>query len=80
MIITVEISYYPLIEEFNEPIKEFINRLSQNNSIKVDFGKMSSVLMGEYSEVMKTLSEAMEVMMETQPSVFNIKISNSCPV
>ena len=80
MIVTVEISYYPLAENFNAPISEFIDRLTNNEKIKVEFGRMSSSITGEYQEVMKTLNKSMEIMMETNPSVFNIKISNSCPV
>jgi uncharacterized protein YqgV (UPF0045/DUF77 family) len=80
MIVTVEISYYPLTENFNTPISEFIDLLSKNDKIKVELGKMSSSITGEYQDVMKTLNESMEVMMETNPSVFNMKISNSCPV
>jgi uncharacterized protein YqgV (UPF0045/DUF77 family) len=80
MIVTVEISYYPLAENYNAPISEFIDRLTKNNKLKVEFGRMSSSITGEYEEIMKTLTESMGMMMETNPSVFNIKISNSCPV
>ncbi len=79
MIVTVEISYYPLAENFNAPISEFIDKLNENEKIKVEFGRMSSFLTGEYQEVMKTLTQSMGTMMENKASVFNIKISNSCP-
>lgn len=80
MIVTVEISYYPLSDNYNAPISDFIDKLIKNNKIKVDPGKMSSTITGEYSEVMNTLSSAMKDLMESNASVFNIKISNACPL
>jgi uncharacterized protein YqgV (UPF0045/DUF77 family) len=80
MFITLEISYYPLSEEFQKPINDFITKLSINKKIKIETGTMSTLISGNYSEVMGTLTEAMKSIMEKYPSVFNIKISNSCAV
>jgi len=80
MFITLEISYYPLSEEFQKPINDFITKLSINKEIKIETGTMSSLISGNYSEVMGTLTESMKSIMEKYPSVFNIKISNTCPL
>lgn len=80
MFITLEISYYPLSEEFQKPINDFITKLSINEEIKIETGTMSSLISGDYSEVMGTLTESMKSIMEKYPSVFNIKISNTCPI
>jgi len=77
MIITIEISYYPLSADFNNPISSFLEKLKSDN-IKVEVGLMSTVLVGEYDEVMKILTVAMKELMDKYPSVFNMKISNSC--
>jgi uncharacterized protein YqgV (UPF0045/DUF77 family) len=80
MFVTLEISYYPLSNEFENPINEFIDRISANNKIKIQSGTMSSLISGDYSEVTKTITETMGILMEKHPSVFNIKISNSCSI
>jgi len=79
MIISVEISYYPLTEDYNIPVRNFIHKLSGLGLI-VETGKMSSVISGEYENVMKSLTASMKDLMEQVPSVFSLKISNSCPV
>ncbi len=77
--VSVEISYYPLADDFNAPIREFLNKLS-NDKLIIESGKMSTIIIGEYSDVMDTLSSSMGNLMDKYPSVFNIKISNSCIV
>lgn len=79
MIITLEISYYPLNDDITEPINSFVEKLKCDD-IKVTTGIMSTVLAGEYETVMKTLNHAMKELMDSFPSVFNIKISNMCPI
>lgn len=80
MIITTEISYYPLDGDTNTQILRFIEVLEKYPKIKIETGKMSSLVIGEYDDVMKALTESMQVMMQETASAFNIKISNACPV
>jgi len=79
MIITVEISYYPLTEDYSKPVNCFLEKISKSN-ITVELGKMSTVLIGEYNTIMELLNNSIYALMENYPSVFNIKISNSCPI
>lgn len=79
MIISVEISYYPLSEAYSKAVDDFIGEVSKRN-VTVETGKMSSVISGEYKEVMAVLTETIGEFMQKYPSVFNIKISNYCPV
>ena len=80
MYITLEISYYPLLESFDNPVHEFIAGLKEHDEIQIETGNMSSQLSGEFDMVMKALNSNMKKLMENYPSVFNIKISNTCPV
>lgn len=80
MIVALEISLYPLSDNFEKPVDAFLILLAENKSISLDPGKMSSVITGELSEIMKTLSSAMEKVFEGNAAVFNLKISNCCPV
>jgi len=79
MNVSVDISYYPLKEDFIKPIDDFIKKLNQNQAISVETGKLSTVLMGEYTMVMKLLTESMGDLMTRYPSVFTVKITNYCP-
>lgn len=80
MNISVEISYYPLSGEYGESISEFIEKLQSRSDIGIEIGAMSSLVWGEFSDVMEAISELMEEVFEDESAVFNIKISNSCKV
>lgn len=77
MIISVEVSYYPLADKFNQPISEFIKLLNKEG-ITVTPGTMSTVITGDMDLVTQTLQLAMNTVMQSYPSVFNLKISNAC--
>ena len=77
MIITAEISYYPLMDNYASAVKEFVAEI-ENNGIDIEIGTMSTILTGEYDKVMKVLNEGMSFVLEKYSSVFAIKISNSC--
>lgn len=77
MIVSVEISYYPLVDDFREPVNLFVNQI-KDKQITIETGKMSSIITGEYSEVMNILTNTMGDLMNKYPSVFTMKISNSC--
>lgn len=57
MDITVDVSYYPLRENFKEPINKLIERL-QRGHVEVLPGRISTELFGSYEEVMKVLNDA----------------------
>jgi len=80
MEITVEISYYPLMEHYQTPVDNFIHELAENRNIKVESGIMSSLVTGLYEEVMSLLKQKLKPFMEKYPSVFTLKISNACKV
>jgi len=78
MEITVDISYYPLEEDFNKPVKEFLNAIALNTKVMIESGIMSTVISGDYDDVMSLLTETIKPFMEKYPSVFTLKISNAC--
>jgi len=78
MEITIEISYYPLLDKYNEPVKMFINELSHNKQVTIEPGIMSSVITGQYDDVMNLLQNKLKPFLKNFPSVFTLKISNSC--
>jgi len=80
MYITVEISYYPLVADYCQPVEELLEILKQQTGISVDTGVMSTQIGGEYEPVMRLLGISMKQLMEKYPSVFTLKIANACKV
>lgn len=74
MRITVDISMYPLTENYIEPIKGFINAINNNPNIEVITNKVSTQLRGEHSEIMPLLTEEMINVFEQIRASFVIKI------
>jgi uncharacterized protein YqgV (UPF0045/DUF77 family) len=79
MIVTAEISYYPLSDDYVKPVNDFIEQLA-DDTISVKTGSMSSLISGDYFVLMDRLTFVMGELMKKYPSVFNIKLSNACPV
>ena len=74
---SVEISYYPLKEEYKAPIKSFIDRMNTYKTLVVNTSGMSTQIFGEYDEVMGALTAEMKVAFEVPHSVFVMKVINS---
>ena len=80
MEVTVEISYYPLATNYDLLVDEFIQQLSGNTTIEIKTGTMSSLIIGEYDDVMEALKESMQPFLDKYPSVFNVSIASACNV
>ncbi|MBN4055684.1 hypothetical protein JYU12_02960 [bacterium AH-315-K03] len=59
MKLSVEISLYPLKDEYKPSIRAFIARLNQHAGLKVVKNTMSTQIFGDYDVVMDTLREEM---------------------
>ncbi|MDF1747205.1 MAG: histidine kinase [Gimesia sp.] len=57
MISTAEISMYPFLENYKELIKAFIAKLSYYPDLQVMPGPTSTVVIGEYEQLMSCLTE-----------------------
>ena len=56
MIVTVELSLYPLDQEYEKHIIQFIKNLNKHPEITVLTNAMSTYLQGEFDQVMKILT------------------------
>ena len=74
---SVDISYYPLNEEFIPHIKDFIERVNQNKKLVVRTNGMSTQVFGDYDEVMGTLTKEIKRSFDLPHSVFILKIVNA---
>jgi len=78
MKIAVDISLYPLDKEFIPPIKNFIHRLNNYNSIEVVTNNMSTQIIGEYEVIMSILNNEIRDTFEELPkAIFAVKILNN---
>ena len=78
MKIAVDISLYPLDKDFIPPIKNFIHRLNNYNSIEVITNNMSTQIIGEYEVIMSILNNEIRDTFEELPKArFAVKILNN---
>jgi uncharacterized protein YqgV (UPF0045/DUF77 family) len=75
--ISVEISYYPLNEEYKIPIKDFISRMKSYEILNVRTNTMSTQIFGEYDDVMLALTAEINKSFDLPHSVFVLKIINA---
>ena len=77
MQISIEVSLYPLNENFTSPIDNFISCLKKYDSIEVQTNNMSTQLFGEFYDLIKILKVGMENTFKNETnSAFNLKIVN----
>ena len=74
---TIEISKYPLNENYEEPILDFINRIKKQTNIKVKVNATATHIAGDYDEIMELLQKEIKHSFETYgKAIFVIKILN----
>ena len=78
MRVAVDISLYPLNQNFLAPIQDVIERLRAYTAFEMIVNSMSTQIRGEYDEVMVALQQEIRVSFEQTPkAVFVIKILNN---
>lgn len=78
MQVAVDISLYPLDEDFIPPIKNVIARLANHEGVEVEYNRMSTQLRGDFDVVMPALTEEIRTTFKNVPkAVFAIKILNN---
>jgi uncharacterized protein YqgV (UPF0045/DUF77 family) len=75
MNIGVEISLYPLRDDFIPPIRGFIDRLKADGRFKVMANDMSTQVFGRYDEIMDALTREIRPTFERDgKSIFVMKV------
>jgi uncharacterized protein YqgV (UPF0045/DUF77 family) len=78
MQVAVDISLYPLDEDFIPPIKDVIERLGQHEGVEIEYNRMSTQLRGDFDVVVPALTAEIRTTFENVPkAVFTIKILNN---
>ena len=75
MDIGVEISLYPLHQQYIPPIQDFIDRLNLDRRLRVVTNSMSTQVFGDYDAVMQVLVRELRVTFEANDkAVFVMKV------
>ena len=75
MRISIDISLYPLTQDYVEPILAFINQLETNSKLIVKRNSLSTQVFGEYRDVMDMMNSEIENVFKQLPeSVFVLKL------
>lgn len=69
MMATIEISMYPLKENYAAPILAFIDRLKENHNIEVRVNETSTHLFGPYDQLMDLMKNELKATFEEEPTV-----------
>ena len=77
MKVSVDISYYPLKDEFVPHILDFIDRINKYKKITAQTNGMSTQVFGEYFDVMNALTKEIYQSFELPHSVFILKVINA---
>lgn len=75
MNVTVEISLYPLHDEFEQIVMDYIASLQQQSAIRIMVNGLSTQVIGEYDEVMNILNELNKITLSKYHSVILMKMA-----
>ena len=73
----VEITKYPLTPDYETPILDFISRLNRHEGLDITTGETSTVVRGDFDNVMRVLTEEMRQSLDsTIRTSFVLKVLN----
>ncbi len=74
MKISIDISYYPLTEDYIGPIKSFIKKLKNHPGLEVETNSMSTQIRGEHDIIFALLAEEIPAVLDERRAAFVLKI------
>ena len=75
MNVSLDISMYPLKDEFCHPIIDFINRLEQAPGLVLERNSLSTQVFGDLQTIMGLMTKELETVFEQNPhTVFVMKM------
>ena len=72
MDVSIEISLYPLNNEYIPPIQDFIDRVNDAEGLTVKTNVMSNQVFGNYEKVMSCLTAQMKETFEKHGKTFSL--------
>jgi uncharacterized protein YqgV (UPF0045/DUF77 family) len=80
MIVSVELSIYPLKEKHTSPFLEDAFAIFRSHELAIVRGSMSSIVTGESEKIFQALREIYDKISSNSQVVIVAKFSNACPV
>jgi len=77
MIVTVDISFYPLQDDYVRRVLSFIEQLRKRTDLTIQTNAMSTQITGPYEEVMSLVQEQMQDVFEFEDAVFVMKVAKT---
>lgn len=72
---TIEISLYPLRDDYPSHVLHFLSQLKTIPNVEINTNGMSTIIIGEYSTLWKNLGELMEEELKSGSSLFVMKVA-----
>ena len=72
---TIEISLYPLLDDYPDHVIRFLSRLKTIPDVEINTNGMSTIIIGEYAELWKNLGVLMQEEMASGSSLFVMKVA-----
>jgi uncharacterized protein YqgV (UPF0045/DUF77 family) len=77
MQVAVDISYYPLVEDYERPIKAFIRGLHEHRGLRIATNPLTTQVSGDYDVVMNAIQLEMKKSLLNGPvASFVLKVLN----
>lgn len=77
MKVAVDISYYPLVEDYEHPIKAFIRGLHKHDGLQIATNPLTTQVSGNYDTVMQAIqTEMKKSLVEGPVASFVLKVLN----
>jgi uncharacterized protein YqgV (UPF0045/DUF77 family) len=71
---TIEISLYPLRDDYPSHVIHFLSRLKTIPDVEINTNGMSTIIIGDYTSLWKNLGELMEEELKSGSSLFVMKV------
>ena len=75
MTATIEISLYPLVDDYPSHVLQFLTQLNTIPNVEISTNGMSTIIIGEYASLWGALGGLMEKEMGSGSSLFVLKVA-----
>lgn len=72
---TIELSYYPLRQDYPQAVLVFLDKLKTLSNVEIHTNGMSTILIGDYQELWNTLGSLIASELHGDASVFVMKVA-----
>ena len=71
---TVEISLYPLHQDYENKVLAFLAKINEYDGLTIETNGVSTQIFGDYFKIMEMLTKEMHSVLENQEAMFVMKL------